>query len=45
MGSVFTKSRLMTVGVTLLAIAAINQVSALEGVKKTINGDGGWWPF
>ena len=34
----FTKSRLMTVGITLLALAVINRVGAAAPVRKLING-------
>jgi len=33
----FNKSRLITIGMTLLAIAAINKLQPLAPVKKAIN--------
>lgn len=34
----FSKSRLITIGMTLAAIAVVNRVGALASVKKAING-------
>lgn len=34
----FSKSRLITIGMTLAAVAVINRIGALAPVKKAING-------
>lgn len=34
----FSKSRLITIGMTLATIAIVNRVGALAPVKKAING-------
>lgn len=34
----FSKSRLITIGMTLAAIAVVNRVGVLAPVKKAING-------
>lgn len=38
MGSIFTKSRGITIALTLVALAAINKVAPLAPVKKIVNG-------
>ncbi|WP_281355554.1 hypothetical protein [Vibrio agarilyticus] len=37
------KNLAIAVVVTLLVIAAINNIGALSGVKDTINGEKGWF--
>ncbi|WP_028025584.1 hypothetical protein [Enterovibrio calviensis] len=37
------KTMLMTVALALIVMAAINNVSALEQVKKQLNGDTSWF--
>ncbi|BDU42890.1 hypothetical protein [Vibrio nigripulchritudo] len=43
----FTKATvvpmLVTAGLTIGLLAAVNNLKPLEKVKKTINGDGGWF--
>jgi hypothetical protein len=38
-----SKTQMMAAGVTILVLAAINNVKALEPVKKFVAGDNGWF--
>lgn len=38
-----TKSQLVTVAWALVTLAVINNVSALDPIKKQLNGDTGWF--
>ena len=37
------KTMLITAAVTIVIIAAINNISAMSTLKETINGDTGWF--
>ena len=43
MKGVFSNSNLKMVGLALVTLAVINNVPQLGKVKKTINGDTGWF--